>query len=183
MSSFGHLAQGQTHATPLAADTKFSLRTIAPEDGTVTRLYADLQNDGSDIQAFRMGIYNDAQTMSGATLVDSSDTILLAPGATRAFLAFTGISATITAGAVYWLTLQVGPTGGNASFWYDDGVGTQLIASDPFADGMSPSYGSVTSSSARSVALYADYNPTSTQTVGLTRIVLGRKYSAGVGAI
>ena len=180
MASFGHIGQGATHATPMAADVKFSLRTIAPEDGVVTALYADLQNDGSEVQALRMGIYNDAISMPGATLVDDSDVVLIAPGATRAFVRFTGINASIISGAVYWLTLQAGATGGSASFWYDDLVGSELIANDTFSDNMAPSYGPITTSASRSVALYGDYTPVSSQVPGLKQVVLGRKFGAGV---
>jgi hypothetical protein len=159
MALFGHVTQGAVKATPMSADRKFSLRTQAPEDGVVTALFADLQNDGTEIQAFRMGIYNDAPTMSGASLVDASDVVLLSPTMARTWVAFnSGINANVVGGNIYWLTLQAGTTGGNASFWYDSGVGSELLADDIFSDGLSSTFG-VSTSAVNSIALYAGYTP------------------------
>lgn len=176
MATFGHTTTGATQTVGLTGDSKFSLRTVAPEDGVVNAIYVDMVNNGSEIQAFRAGIYNDAPTISGASLIDQSDVVLLAPGMTRAFVAFnSGLSAPIVGGSAYWLTLHSGLTGGNASFYYDAGVGSELIGTDSFSDGLSSAYGSASQFS-NSIAIYGDYVPVSSQALGLQRIVLGRKY-------
>lgn len=176
MATFGHTTTGATQTVGITGDSKFSLKTVAPEDGVVLTIYVDMVNNGSEIQAFRAGVYNDAPTISGATLVGQSNTVLLAPGMTRAFVAFTGLTASIAGGSAYWLTLHSGLTGGNASFYYDAGVGSELLGSDSFADGLSSTYGSATQLN-NSIAIYGEYIPVSSQTIGLKRVSLGRKYA------
>jgi hypothetical protein len=175
MATFGHVAQGATQSSPLAADSKTALRVIAPEDGVVTALFADLQNNGSEIQGFRTGIYADTgSTLAAGTLLDSSDTRLLSSGAGRAFYQFPGINVSVSAGNFYWLTLHFGSTGGNASYWYDSGVGNRLSGTDSFDDGLSNPFGTVSASGANSLAIYAEYTPTANTVPGLKRITLGR---------
>lgn len=177
MASFGHTGQGTTLGSPLAADQKVSLRVIAPEDGVVTALFVEMVNSGSDIQVFRVGIYNDAPTISGATLVDQSDIVALAPGMTRQWVEFrSGINAAIVSASAYWLTLHSGTTGGNASYYFDSGVGSQISASDVFSDGLASTYGTATSSS-NSLAIYAEYTSSSARPQGLKHVTLGRKYA------
>jgi hypothetical protein len=174
MATFGHLGQGTTLATSMNGDRKFALRVVAPEDGVVTAVSVDMQNLGSEIQAFRAGVYNDAPTISGATLVDDSDSLLLSPGATRQWVNFnSGLNASVSAGNIYWLTLHAGATGGNAAFYYDSGVGSELLADDSWGDGLSATFGTATTA-ANSIAIYAQYTAVSSQVPGLKRIVLGR---------
>jgi hypothetical protein len=170
---FGHVTQGALQSSAVAGDTKIALKTVAPENGTVTEIYADLQNNGSEIQAFRMGIYNDAPSVSGATLVDQTDITLLSPGATRTWVRFSGISASILFANVYWITLQAGPTGGNATYWYDSGVGNSLIAGDTFADGLATTFGTPTSQPTNSIALYASYVSAYGAVVGIKAVARG----------
>lgn len=176
MATFGHVTTGITQTGGLTADKKHALRVIAPESGTVTSLFADMQNSGTEIQSFRAGVYNDNPTISAATLISQSDVVLLAPGATRNWVGFSsGLNAAIVGGNVYWLVLHVGGTGGNASFWYDAGVGSKLFADDAFTDGLSATFGTTTSSS-DSVAMYASYIPaagTGSIRRGLRQVAVG----------
>jgi hypothetical protein len=175
MATLGHSAQGATKGTAVNADVKFALKVTASESGTITLMSCDLQNDGVDIVAFRVGVYNDAVTIANAILVDSSDVVLVAPGMVRQWVDFSGVNAPIIAGNSYWLTLQAGPTGGNASFWYDGGSGNELIANDVFSDGLSSSFGTPTSQPSNSIAIYATYTPSTVQVAGLHRVVFSRK--------
>jgi hypothetical protein len=174
MALLGHATTGSTHGSTLPGDRKWALKVQAPEDGTITALYVDMQNDGIDIQAFRAGVYNDASIIANATLISAGDIKLLAPGALRAWVGFdSGIAAPIAAGSFYWLVLQAGSAGGNGSFWYDPGVGNQLIADDIFADGMAATFGTPISQVANSVAIYASYVPAASLAAnrGLSRIL------------
>jgi hypothetical protein len=161
MALLGHIAQGTAHATPMSGDRKFALKVQAPEDGTITALYADIQNDGIDIQALRAGVYNDATVIANATLVDQGNTVLVSPGTPRTWVALdSGLACPIVAGNFYWLTLHAGLAGGNASFWYDAGVGNELVADDTFADGLAATFGTPTQL-ANAIAMYVSYTPTS----------------------
>src|SRR5215208_5917497 len=172
MSTFGHLALGTSQTAGSSGDKKFALKTVAPEDGLVTRLFVDLENPGVDIQAFRAAVYNDAPTVSGATLVDVSDAILISPGMLRQFVPFTGIAAPVIGGFVYWLTLHTGPIGGNAKFGYDAGVGNELLGTDAFSDGTSATFGTATTA-VNSVAIYAEYVPTTQEVPGVSFFQIG----------
>jgi hypothetical protein len=175
VSSFGHLAQGTSKSSALAGDNKIALRTVAPEDGVVTAVNVDMENPGSEIQAFRTGVYADTGSLIAAgALLDSSDTVLLSPGTTRRWVQFSGINLPVSGGVLYWLTLQFGTAGGNASYWYDVGVGSRLSGVDSFADGLSNPFGAVSASGSNSLAIYADYTPVANTVPGLKRIVLGR---------
>jgi hypothetical protein len=159
----------------LAADSKLALRAVAPEDGVVTAINVDMENPGSEIQAFRTGIYADVGSLIAAgALLDSSNVVLLAPGMTRQWVQFSGINLSVSAGLVYWLTLHFGPTGGNASYWYDVGVGNRLSGADSFTDDLSNPFGTVSASGSNSLAIYADYTPVANIVPGLKRIALGR---------
>jgi hypothetical protein len=141
----------------LSADEKRALLTIAPEAGTAVALYADLQNSGTEIQVMRAGIYTGTASTPTTLLSPYSDPVLLAPGMVRAWVPFTGLSASFTAGQFLWLTVQSGTTGGNASYWRDTGVGTMAIAADVFTSGLAFNWGVSTSVTSNSPAFYADY--------------------------
>lgn len=173
MPTFGHTTQGTSQTAGLSGDKKFALKSIAPSDGVVNAISVDMQNSGTEIQAFRAAVYNDAPTVSGATLVDVSDTVLIAPGTTRQWITFnSNLSASIIGGFAYWLTLHTGSTGGNASFWYDAGVGSELLGDDAFSDGTSSSFGTATTA-ANSVAIYADYVPSVNASSGVLFVQIG----------
>src|SRR6266496_758400 len=113
MALIGHVSQGTTNSGPLTGDRKLALKVTAPETGTITAMFCDMQNDSLDsIQAFRAGVYNDAVNVTAATLVGSSDDVLLSPGMTRQWVTFPNMNAGQVAGSSYWLTLHVGLIGG-----------------------------------------------------------------------
>ncbi len=171
MPTFGHTAQGLVKAGVMAGDTKFALRTSAQETGTVTEVAVDMQNDGAEIQAFRAGIYADAATVSNSALIDQSDTVLLSPGTPRSWVRFSsGINASVTAGQILWLVLHAGLAGGNASFWYDSGVGREQIAADTYSDGLSAAFGTVSVDQANTIAIYATYTTVPQSRKGLSRV-------------
>ncbi len=174
MASFGHLAPGATGPLTVNADVKLALRVVAPEDGVTSAIWADLVNNSTEIQAWRAGIYSDAVSPANSTLLDSSNEVVISPGATRRFFQFSGLNAQVFAGNVYWLALQAGAAGGSVGYYYDAGAGRRIISNDGYADGMSSSFGTITSDTSNSPAFYADYTATANIVPGLKRIVLGR---------
>lgn len=176
MSLLGHITQGDTAYPALSADQKWALKVTATEAGTISTLFADMQNLGSEIQVFRAGVYADAVSFANSALLDSSDQVWLSPGMTRQWVTFPNLAATLISGNSYWLTLQAGPTGGNAVLWYEAGVGSEVNASDSYANGLEDPFGPLDVARTRSPAIYASYVPTSgvgSLSTGISRILTG----------